>query len=68
MTASRTPLPDSSASEPSGLKIRTSATKPRSSVSGQEQDAVGADARVRRAERAHPRRGQLERELALARR
>ena len=32
-TASRTPLPDSSASEPSGLKIRTSATKPRSSVS-----------------------------------
>ena len=27
MTASRTPLPDSSASEPSGLKMRRSATK-----------------------------------------
>ena len=33
MTASRTPLPDSSASEPSGLKIRSAATMPRSSVS-----------------------------------
>ena len=30
ITASRTPLPDSSASEPSGLKILRSATKPRS--------------------------------------
>jgi hypothetical protein len=29
--ASRAPLPDSSASEPSGLKIRSRATKPRSS-------------------------------------
>ena len=33
ITASRAPLPDSSASEPSGLKIRSDATKPRSSVS-----------------------------------
>ena len=33
MTASRTPLPDSSASEPSGLKMRREATMPRSSVS-----------------------------------
>ena len=32
ITASRTPLPDSSASEPSGLKIRSAATNPRSSV------------------------------------
>ena len=33
MTASRAPLPDSSASEPSGLKIRSFATKPRCSGS-----------------------------------
>ncbi len=33
ITASRTPLPDSSASEPSGLKIRSAATKPRSAGS-----------------------------------
>ena len=32
IAASRTPLPDSSASEPSGLKIRSDATKPGSSV------------------------------------
>ena len=30
MTASRTPLPDSSASEPSGLKMRSRATSSRS--------------------------------------
>ena len=33
MTASRAPLPDSSASEPSGLKMRNDATNPRSAVS-----------------------------------
>ena len=45
MIASRTPLPDSSASEPSGLKIRSEATKPR--LAGrQQQQAVGADAGV----------------------
>ena len=32
ITASRTPLPDSSASEPSGLKIRSARRSPRSSV------------------------------------
>ena len=31
-TASRAPLPDSSASDPSGLKMRNAATKPGSSV------------------------------------
>ena len=47
--ASRAPLPDSSASLPSGLKIRRRATKPGSS--GREHEhPVGAGAEVRVAE------------------
>ncbi len=63
-TASRAPLPDSSASEPSGLKIRSRATKPGSSGGGEQQDAVGADAGVAVAEALDARRGQLERQRA----
>ena len=44
--ASRAPLPDSSASEPSGLKIVSRATKPGSSGARQQQDPVGEDAEV----------------------
>ena len=44
MIASRAPLPDSSASEPSGLKIRSRATKPALVGLGEQQHAVGADA------------------------
>ena len=65
ITASRTPLPDSSASEPSGLKILSAATKPRSSVRESSRIPSEPDARVRRAERAHPLRRQLERERLL---
>ena len=56
--ASRAPLPDSSASEPSGLKIRRRATKPGSSGGEQLEHAVGADAEVAVAQRAHARRRQ----------
>ena len=65
MTASRTPLPDSSASEPSGLKMRRSATKALSRGLVEQQDAVAAHPGVRRAERAHARGRQLDAELAL---
>ena len=64
ITASREPLPDSSASEPSGLKIRSVATYAGSSLGDEQQDAVGADAEVRVAEPPDPRRRQLPRQLA----
>ena len=49
--ASRAPLPDSSASEPSGLKIRSVATKARArSGVGEQQDPVGEHPRVGRAD------------------
>ena len=61
--ASRAPLPDSSASEPSGLKIRSRATKPRRRRRRRQlEDAVGADAVVAVAQRAHARRRQRERQ------
>ncbi len=50
MIASRAPLPDSSASLPSGLKMRRLATNPRSVGGEQLEHAVGADAEVRVAE------------------
>ena len=52
MIASRAPLPDSSASLPSGLKIRSRATNPGSSGLASEQDTVGAGAEVRVAQLA----------------
>ena len=63
MIASRAPLPDSSASEPSGLKIRRLATKPRLFGLRQQQHAVRADAAVRRADAPDPLGRQLERQL-----
>ena len=49
MIASRAPLPESSASDPSGLKIRSWATNPRDLARREEQQAVRAEAAVRRA-------------------
>ena len=46
-TASRAPLPESSASDPSGLKIRSSATCAGVARRRQQQDPVRADAEVR---------------------
>ena len=66
--ASRAPLPDSSASEPSGLKIRRRATKPGSSGGESSSTPSAPRPEVRVAEAAHDRRGQRERQAARARR
>ena len=71
MSASRAPLPDSSASLPSGLKIRSRATKPGSSVRSSSEHAVGADAGVAVAQRRTRRRrstGSLDDEVVVAQR
>ena len=47
MIAWRAPLPESSASEPSGLKIRRSATNPGVGRAGEQEDPVGADPGMR---------------------
>ena len=66
MTASRTPLPDSSASEPSGLKIRSSATNPGSSVSRISSSTPSEPIPVCGAQSARTRAGgQLERQLTF---
>ena len=54
MTASRAPLPERSDSEPSGLKIRSCATHPGSFGRREQQDPVGADAEVWRADQRGP--------------
>ena len=53
MIASRAPLPDSSASDPSGLKIRSRATNPGSSGVRELEDAVAADPPMAVAQQAH---------------
>ena len=65
MTASRAPLPDSSASEPSGLKIRSRATNPALGRLAQQEDPVRADAGVRIADALDAAGRELERQGPL---
>jgi hypothetical protein len=63
--ASRAPLPESSASEPSGIEDAQPGHVAALRRLAEHQDAVGADAGMGGAEPAHALRGQLEGELAL---
>ena len=65
ITASRAPLPDSSASEPSGLKMRSAATKPRSSVSDSSSTPSEPTPVCGAQSSRDARRGQRERQIPL---